>query len=378
MRGVLLATDKIKKGYYIYVENCGSSGVMNKIKMQMDTFSKHLDIKSIQIPNKKCSIVRKVYNMFPWASFEREYGDVLEQMNNPDFVYIRRTYIDKDYLAFLREIHARWSACKIIVEQPVYPYDRDMLRSPYTAIQYIKELLLRKHYKDDIDRFVTYSDDDDILGVKTIRTMNGVNVSEMRMIHNDKKFDSEGINLITVATLVAHHGYERIIEGLHQYYQNGGERNIVFHIVGDGPEKKRYTDMVKKYNLEAHVVFYGAKYGEELDQIYDLADAGLAAFGSYKEGVDKLCTIKVREYFAKGLPVVLGCEDNLFRGEAKQFGLILPNDSSAIDISKVLSFLDSIYTDKTRNEVTNCIVELAQRTVDNEVTLRPVIEYIYS
>ena len=136
--------------------------------------------------------------------------------------------------------------------------------------------------------------------------------------------------------------------------------------------------MVKKYNLEAHVVFYGAKYGEELDQIYDLADAGLAAFGSYKEGVDKLCTIKVREYFAKGLPVVLGCEDNLFRGEAKRFGLILPNDSSAIDISKVLSFLDGIYTDKTRNEVTNCIVELAQRTVDNEVTLRPVIEYIYS
>ncbi len=373
-----MKSNKLKKGYYIYVENCGSSGVMNKIKMQMDTFSRHLDIQSIQIPTKQCSFARRVYNMLPWASFEREYGRVLEQLDRPDFVYIRRTYIDKDYLAFLREIHARWHACKIIVEQPVYPYDKDMLRSTYTAIQYIKELLYRRHYKDDIDRFVTYSDDDEILGVKTIRTMNGVNVSEMRMVHNNQEYDPKGINLITVATLVAHHGYERVIEGLYRYYHNGGERNIVFHIVGDGPEKKRYTDMVKKYNLEAHVVFYGAKYGEELDQIYDLADAGLAAFGSYKEGVDKLCTIKVREYFAKGLPVVLGCKDNLFRGEAKRFGLILPNDSSAIDISKVLSFLDSIYTDKTRKEVTNCIVELAQRTVDNEVTLRPVIEYIYS
>ena len=148
--------------------------------------------------------------------------------------------------------------------------------------------------------------------------------------------------------------------------------------MGDGPEKKRYTDMVKKYNLEAHVVFYGAKYGEELDKIYDIADAGLAAFGSYKESVDKLCTIKVREYIAKGLPVVLGCEDNLFLGEAKRFGLVLPNDSSAIDISKVLNFLDSIYSDKPRTEVNNGIVELAKRTVDNEVTLRPVIEYINS
>ena len=367
-----------KKGYYIYVENCGSSGVMNKIKMQMETFSRHLDIHSIQIPNKKSSLFRKVHNMLPWASFEREYGRVLKQMDNPDFVYIRRTYIDRDYLAFLREIHARWSTCRIIVEQPVYPYDKDMLRSPYTAIQYIKELLYRRHYKDDVDRFVTYSDDDEILGVKTIRTMNGVNVSEMRMVHNDQEYDPKGINLITVATLVAHHGYERVIEGLYQYYHNGGERNIVFHIVGDGSEKKRYADMVKKYNLEAHVVFYGAKYGEELDKIYDIADAGLAAFGSYKEGVDKLCTIKVREYFAKGLPVVLGCEDNLFLGEAKQYGLILPNDSSAIDISKVLSFLDSIYTDKPRIEVNNEIVELARRTVDNEVTLRPVIEYINS
>ena len=117
----------MKKGYYIYVENCGSSGVMNKIKMQMDTFSRHLDIHSIQIPNKKSSLFRKVHNMLPWASFEREYGRVLKQMDNPDFVYIRRTYIDRDYIAFLREIHARWSTCKIIVEQPVYPYDKDML-----------------------------------------------------------------------------------------------------------------------------------------------------------------------------------------------------------------------------------------------------------
>ena len=40
--------------------------------------------------------------------------------------------------------------------------------------------------------------------------------------------------------------------------------------------------------------------------------------------------------------------------------------------------MDSIYTDKPRIEVNNGIVELAKRTVDNEVTLRPVIEYINS
>lgn len=369
---------KKKKGYYIYVENCGSSGVMKKIRMQVDSFSKFLDIKALMIPNKKIGRLKRLYNMLPWSSFARDYESILNEMDSPDFVYIRRTYVDRLYLKFLKEIHLRWKTCKIIVEQPVYPYDRDMLNSPYTAVQYIKEIIFRQHYKDDIDRFVTYSDDEEILGVKTIRTMNGINVSEIKPINTRREYCTNNINLIAVATLVAHHGYERVIKGLYHYYNNEGDRNIVFHIVGDGPEKQSYIDMVNEYKLQEHVIFHGAKYGNELDKMYELADAGLAAFGSYKEGIKKLCTIKAREYLAKGIPVVLGCEDNLFINEAERYGLIFPNDNSPIDIAALATFLDNLYENNTKAELVKEIVNLAKRTVDNDITLREVVDYICS
>ena len=64
-----------------------------------------------------------------------------------------------------------------------------------------------------------------------------------------------------------------------------------------------------------YVFFHGYKSGEELGKLYDTADAGLVSFGSYKENVERLCTIKTREYLAKGLPVILGGMDDLFENE---------------------------------------------------------------
>lgn len=366
----------MKKGYYLYVEKCGSSGVMNKIAMQTATFCKNFEFEAIQIKSSECNIVKKAYNMLPWASFAREYDETLDLMNNPDFVYIRRTYVERAYLKFLADIHRRWPNCKIIVEQPIYPYGKDMLNSAYTSIYYIKEILLKNHYKDNIDRFVTYSDDSEILGVTTIRTMNGVDVSSISPIISVKEYDPNNIKLLSVATLIPHHGYERLFQGIYEYYKNGGNRNIELRIVGDGPEKRKYCSIVKKLGIEKHVIFYGAMYGEDLDVMYEEADAGLSAFGAYKEGVDKLCTIKAREYIAKGLPVVLGCEDNLFLNDAKSYGLIFRNDPSSVDITKIIDFLDELYIKNGKEETVRKIRELAFNTVDNDVTLKPVIDYI--
>ena len=44
------------------------------------------------------------------------------------------------------------------------------------------------------------------------------------------------IVLLAVATLAKWHGYERVIKGLYNYYADGGERNIIFNIVGNGEQ----------------------------------------------------------------------------------------------------------------------------------------------
>lgn len=366
-----------KKGYYLFCENYGSDGVKKKIQMQVDTLSESFEVSLFQINDIKTNLTERVFNLFPWRSFPREYNVTLNKMNNPDFVYIRRMFLDKEFIRFMQCIKEKWYNCRIIIEIPVFPYKKDMLSHPYTIFQYIKELLLRKYYKRYVDRFVTYSNDEEICGVKTIRTMNGVNVESIRIKCGEGVYDPNSIKLIAVATFIAHHGYERILKGLYCYYKNGGKRQFTIHLVGEGPEKKKYEKLVSKYELNKYVVFHGYKSGNELDEIYNSADAGLVSFGSYKENVDKLCTIKTREYLAKGLPVIMGGTDDLFKNNG-EYALCLPNNPSPIDFNEIGRFLDDIYISRTKRDVIGKIRAFAKENVDNSVTLKPIVEYILS
>lgn len=365
----------MKKGYYIYVENCGSSGVSKKIEMQIKALSSRFVMKKVMIKTAKRTFVERICGLLFWNSFRREYKVALNELENPDFVYIRKTYVDKMYLAFLKDIKEKYPMCKIIVEIPVYPYKKEMLSYWYTSFMYVKEIVYRHRYKENIDRFVTYSDDDEILGVSTIRTMNGVNVEAILPLEAADEYKPNEIHLIAVALLARHHGYERIIKGLYEYYQVERNREVYIHIVGDGPESRKYRRMVRNYKLEKYIRFYGSKFGKELDDLYNIADAGLAAFGVYKDGLSKLSTIKAREYLAKGLPVILGAEDDLFLSENK-YGLIFPNNATSVNIEKIADYLDRLYLSRGKRLINKKIRDYAYQYADNEVTLLPVMEYI--
>ena len=235
----------MKRGYYIYAENFGSSGVNKKIKMQIEVLSRKFIMKEILIKTSKRTFVQRIKELMPCSSFTREYQSALNELLDPDFVYIRRIYVDKLYLAFLKDIKRKYPACKIIVEIPTYPYKKEMLSHYYTAFMYVKEIIYRHKYKENIDRFVTYSDDDKLFGVPTIRTMNGVNVKSISLLEPSDEYNSNEIHLIAVAFFLRHHGYERIIKGLRKYYQVERNSRVYVHIVGDGPECLKYKHLVK-------------------------------------------------------------------------------------------------------------------------------------
>lgn len=108
---------------------------------------------------------------------------------------------------------------------------------------------------------------------------------------------------------------------------------------------------MSKYKLNRYVFFHGYKSGE-LGKLYDTADAGLVSFGSYKENVERLCTIKTREYLAKGLPVILGGMDDRFKNEnSDEYALCLPNNPSPVDFEEIGEFLDSIYLDSSKKKL---------------------------
>lgn len=366
----------MKKGYYLYNENCGSCGVDSKISMQISEFSKCLHIEGLQIESVKQNVFQRIWNLSVFGSIARDYDKVLGELNEPDFIYMRRTYADKAHMNFIRKIHEKFPNCKIVIEIPTYPYDKEMCAYWYTFLIFLKEWYYRKKYRKYIDRFVTYSDDEEIFGVPTIRTMNGISTEKVSMAESLEEYNPEKINILAVALLAPHHGYERIIRGMHLYYKENPKRKVFFHVVGVGSELKKYRNLVNKLGLNDYVIFYGEKRGIELEELYKKADVGLAAFGVYKDGFSKLSTLKAREYIAKGIPVILGAEDNLF--DDCEYGLTYPNDSSAIDINKIIAFTDELYGTSNKMDVASEIRKFAENNADNRVTLRPIIEYILS
>jgi glycosyltransferase involved in cell wall biosynthesis len=299
----------------------------------------------------------------------------MAEIENPDFLYIRFTPTDRKNINFIKWLHIKYPKCKLIMEVPTYPYCNELLNNKSMIPFYFKDCVYNKKLSKYIDRIVTFSTDDMIFGVSTIKIMNGIDVASIKPIKNNI-YKNDAIRLLAVAKLQKSHGYERVILGLKEYYEGKHSKMVEMHIVGEGPELNYYKSLVKEYKLEEHVIFYGNKIDEELDAIYDLADIGLSCFGLYKRGINKSSALKVREYLSKGLPVVSGCYEDAFKGD-KRYYLEFPNDNTPVDVLTIVKFYDSIYENgKSVDQVHDEIIEYAKNTIDVSITMKPIVEYL--
>ena len=368
----------MKKGYYIHFQGRESIGVSKKIDMQLAEFEKHFQIEELEVTTPQRSILERIIGLWPTASIKRNYQAALNQLESPDFIYVRRTVADKEYVAFWREIKKRFPDCKIIIEIYTYPYDKDDFGKWNAWPFYFKELIYRKQLKNYIDRFVTYTDDKEIFGVKTIITRNGIDLSLISTVEGEYKEDR--ITLLAVAFMQRHHGYERIIEGLRSYYQQGNPQYTVeLKLVGDGPEKAEYERLVEKYHLQDYIEFYPTMSGEALERLYDESDIAMASFGMYKLGYSgKLSALKTREYLAKGMPIVTGCKIDVLNDDyfyVKNFS----NNKESINVNELVDFYVKIKSKNLEKAITtNEIRKYAEETVGMEKVMLPIISFIES
>lgn len=366
----------MKKGYYIHFQGRESIGVSKKIDMQMEEFSRYFVMQEIEVKASARSLVRRICGLFPTASIAWDYQAVLAQLEDPDFLYVRRTVADRNYLRFWKNIKERFPNCKIIIELFTYPYDKDDFGKWNAWPFYIKELLYRPRLKRYVDRFTTYTEDREIFGIPTIHSSNGIYVDGVPQVMGE--FGEKRINMIAVAFMQRHHGYERIIRGLHEYYGKGTpDYQVTLRLVGDGPEKPLYQELVDKYHLEEHVHFYPTLSGKELDELYDDSDIALVSFGMYKLGFyGKLCALKSRECLAKGMPLVTGCEIDVLPQDYP-YAKVFPNDASTVDIEEIVTLYQQITgAVGSKKELSDKIREFAKEHVSMEAVMRPVVAYI--
>ena len=274
--------------------------------------------REVALTKKKCNIILK-----EWLF---KYGITKS--------YIRYDWADKwfiDFLKFQKKRHI-----KSILEIPTYPYDLILQEKRIMG----EDAYYRNEIKKYITQVVSYGEDDNIFGIPCINLQNGVDIEE-HPIHKKKDVDENKIVLIAVASMYRWHGYERVIEGMKNYYENGGTRNIIFKLVGQGPESNYYKLFTEQYHLSKHVEFMGKLDGEALNKAYDDSDIAVGSLGAYKINIVNSSSIKLREYCARGIPFIYSGRDMGFTGE-EAYVLNVKDNDTPINIEQVIEFFDNV------------------------------------
>lgn len=364
------------KGFYLFApveaENAGpGSGVERKVRAQHKALQRYLDCELVILPPVQYtgSIKERIVRRLPFTAAWRKWK-YKGEFNDADFLYIRQVYHDASFVRYLRAIRRQNPKIKIIYEVPTYPYMTEQKTSRANAAFRKKEARWCVRAAKYMDRIVTFYGQDEIWGVPCIKLINGFDFSSVELPERPAPKD---VQIISVAATAFWHGYDRLIEGIHQYYENGGTEHIVYHVVGNIlPELQK---MVQDYHLEDHVIFHGRQSGDALKALYTHCYLGVDVLGGHRKNYPVSSSLKSREYAAWGLPVLTASPvDYLPKDDPYQ--MIAPYDDSPIDVKQLLLFWDGVYrTDSSRSTEKN-IRAYAQVHCDIEVTMRPVVDWL--
>lgn len=326
---------------YVDLYDNGFYGVAKKIRSQILVFRKCFDrvyltfcrgqmiylLEGDQVIDKGLAVTRTMCHAV--------IGRWLDKYNIKR-TYIRYGFSDKWFLDFLK--NQKEKGIKTVLEIPTYPYDGELAGGRFKRIR-VEDNYYRDQLCQYVDWVATNSENKSIFGMSCVKLLNGVNVEE-HPLHLKRKASKE-IVLIGVSIMAIWHGYERILQGLFNYYNNKGKYDFFFKIVGEGEEKNRYQSLVSKYGLQSRVEFCGMLGGEDLNKQYAAADIAVSSLGLYKTGIQNVTPIKGAEYCARGIPFICGYHDMRFPDKA-DYIMTVPNNPEPVNMYEVIAFYEHI------------------------------------
>ena len=84
------------------------------------------------------------------------------------------------------------------------------------------------------------------------------------------------------------------------------------------------------------MLIYGKQHGSQLDALFDRCDFGIGSLGRHRVGIQKIKTLKNREYAARGIPFVYSETDSDF--DDRPYVLKAPADETPVDINSIIAF----------------------------------------
>jgi glycosyltransferase involved in cell wall biosynthesis len=168
---------------------------------------------------------------------------------------------------------------------------------------------------------------------------NGVDIKKFSRCHKKNLGENSAVNILTVATLKRKKGHVHFLEILKRLC----DVDYVWHLVGDGPEKKHIQQKASQLGILDRIKFHGIQ--EDTLPFYEQAD--VFALPSLWEGLP----LVLIEAMAAGVPVMASeieaTREILEDGKTGMlFDIHNPEESAA----KIMFFLKEILQDAQRRE----------------------------
>lgn len=354
--GILVKNEGIWKGFIqngidTDVLEFNSSGVFNE-KEKLFTFH----------PNRYKRIYQ--YNVQVWKAI-----GAYARTKNYDFIWFRIPVVTPPIAGFVKKLKKDNPRCKVIIEYGAYPYVNEL-----TGLVKIVYQLNRRNEKivhANANFVITYSGQKTVDNVPNIPINNGIDLSGITTVNHSSGISNQ-INFISVSSLKKWHAYERFIAGLPAYFQDPHATPIHFNIVGNGPEYEKLVNLTTTLKLNEHVTFHHFKTGEELNTIYLNNHVAIGTLGFHRIGLTNSSSLKNREYFAKGLPIVLSTTD-LDMPPGLPYVEYVPEGEEPLNIKNIVDFARKIYSSPTINAE---IRKYAEENVSWKSKISMVLEHL--
>lgn len=362
---------------YIYSrieKDLKKSGEAKKATMQIDALRAH-GLSADIVYHDRTGRGNKLLARLPfWRLYGKKFvRSTLDQINDDTVgVYIRKDILDASFIQLLSKIRKQKPEIKIVLEIPTFPYDLEW-KNVKDFPMLIKDRIYRKYLHTYIDRIVVYGKEKEVYGIPCINSNNGIDTDKIPVrvpkLHKDKR-----IQLLGVAGLAKWHGYDRLLRGLSDYYDRKDDNyEVIFHIVGEGAEKKRLKKLANQLKIEKYVIFHGSKKGKELDVLFDGCDIGIGSLGMYRIKMYDGYTLKLREYTARGIPYIYAYNDPLIENADVRYYIKFKNNDSNIDVCSIVDFYQKIYLKMDR--IAAYMSNIAGRYFSWTAHMEPIAKY---
>lgn len=264
--------------------------------------------------------------------------------HNINVLYIRLMVPNMKLIRMMKK--ARGKGTKVYYEIPTYPYYAEQFRASRKKYRAIAKIMIDAAFSPSIyrncDHIVVIRSNSKLrLKPKMIEMDNGVRTDDIKAKSYDKGGDGV-FRMVTVGTLFPYHGYDRILKGMKMRNEQVGNVPVEFHVIGASQTIDELHQQADALDLK-RVFFHGVKTTAELNDMYESFDVGLGCLALHRRNADIDTTLKVVEYYCRGVPVVTSGKSPY---KDEEMTIVVPDGEGPIDISDIYKKWKKIPTDK--------------------------------